>query len=102
MDDELETERTQVLVCEECGCDSDDDALGWEAHLGREDDGSTTVAILGPSARWRSDPAGMDRLVMRGGRSPDPRVAGVLASDPDAGDTSLVEADAIRILRCPA
>jgi hypothetical protein len=29
VDDELETERTQVLFCEECGCDSDDEARGW-------------------------------------------------------------------------
>jgi hypothetical protein len=48
VDDELEKERTQVLFCEECGCDSDDEARGWEAHLAREDDGSTTVAIFCP------------------------------------------------------
>ena len=48
MDDELETERIQVLFCEECGCDSDDEARGWEGHLAAEDDGSTTVVIFGP------------------------------------------------------
>jgi hypothetical protein len=39
-------ERTQVLFCEGCGCDSDDEARGWEAHLALDEDGSTTVVIL--------------------------------------------------------
>ena len=49
VDDELETERSQVLFCEECGCDSDDEARGWEGHLAWEDDGSTTVVIFCPA-----------------------------------------------------
>jgi len=32
---ELETERTKILFCEECGCDSDTEARGWEGHLSR-------------------------------------------------------------------
>ena len=39
----------QVLFCEECGCDSDNEARGWQAHLACEDDGSTTVA---PGRSW--------------------------------------------------
>ena len=46
MDDELETERAQVLFCEECGCESDDDPRGWEAHVALEDDGSMTVVVF--------------------------------------------------------
>ena len=49
VDDELETERYQLLFCEECGCDSDDEARGWEGHLAREDDGSMTVVIFSPA-----------------------------------------------------
>ena len=48
VDDELETERSQVLFCEECGCDSDFHARGWEGHLGLEDDGSESVAFFCP------------------------------------------------------
>jgi len=29
VDDELETERAELLVCEECGIESEDDARGW-------------------------------------------------------------------------
>ena len=46
VDDELDTERSQLLVCEECGCESDDDAHGWEGHLAQEEDGSVTVVLL--------------------------------------------------------
>jgi hypothetical protein len=37
-----------VVFCEECGCDSDDEARGWEAHLALEDDGTVTVVIFCP------------------------------------------------------
>ena len=46
--DELETQRSQVLFCEECGCDSEDEARGWEGHLAREDDGAESVVIFCP------------------------------------------------------
>ena len=49
VDDGLETERSQLLVCEECGCASEDEARGWEGHLAQEDDGSDTVAIFCPT-----------------------------------------------------
>jgi hypothetical protein len=48
MVDELETRRGQILFCEECGCESEDDARGWEAHPAREEDGSVTVAFFCP------------------------------------------------------
>jgi len=48
VDDELETQRSQVLFCEECGCDSDAEARGWEGPLAQEDDGSVTVVIFCP------------------------------------------------------
>jgi hypothetical protein len=48
VDDELETERSQVLFCEECGCESEDEARGWEGHLAQEDDGSVSVVIFCP------------------------------------------------------
>ena len=48
VDDELETQRSQVLFCEECGCESEDEARGWEAHLGLEEDGSMSVVIFCP------------------------------------------------------
>ena len=44
----FETESTRVLDCEECGCDSDDDAHGWTGHLAREEDDSITVAVFCP------------------------------------------------------
>jgi hypothetical protein len=47
MDDELETERPQVLFCEECGCKSGDEARMGGASR-REDDGSVTVAFFCP------------------------------------------------------
>jgi hypothetical protein len=37
-----------VLFCKECGCDSDGEARGWEAHLACEDDGATSVVIICP------------------------------------------------------
>jgi hypothetical protein len=44
------TEDTNVqrfhLVCEECGVESDDRAVGWEAHLGLEDDGTEVAAVF--------------------------------------------------------
>jgi hypothetical protein len=33
---------------EECGCDSDDEARGWEGHLAQEDDGTVSVAFFCP------------------------------------------------------
>jgi hypothetical protein len=48
MDDELETRRGQILFCEECGCESEDETRGWEGHLADEEDGSETVAIFCP------------------------------------------------------
>jgi hypothetical protein len=48
VDDELETRRSQRLFCEECGCDSDPEARGWEGHLAREEDGSVTLAFFCP------------------------------------------------------
>ena len=56
MDDELETERSQLLVCEECGCDSDVLASGWQGHLALEDDDTVRVAFFCPECLvefWR-------------------------------------------------
>jgi hypothetical protein len=53
VDDELETERSQRLMCEECGCDSDEGAAGWEGHLGTEDDDTETVVFFLPFVRGR-------------------------------------------------
>jgi hypothetical protein len=36
------------LICEECGVESDDRAVGWEAHLGLEDDNTEVVACFCP------------------------------------------------------
>jgi len=47
VDDELETQRSH-LVCEECGCESDDRAPGWEGHLAIEDDDTESVAFFCP------------------------------------------------------
>jgi hypothetical protein len=38
----------QRLVCRECGCESDEDALGWQAFLSddpRDDDPVVTVVF---------------------------------------------------------
>ena len=48
MDDELDTERLQRLVCEECGCESDLEARGWEGHRALEDDGTESVLFFCP------------------------------------------------------
>ena len=48
MDDELGTDRSQHLVCEECRCESDDRAPGWEGHLAIEDDDTESVAFFCP------------------------------------------------------
>jgi hypothetical protein len=48
VDDELETERSQHLVCEECGCESDVFTRGWEGHLGIEDDDSVSLVFFCP------------------------------------------------------
>ena len=48
MDEEPITERAQRLVCDECGRTSDLEALDWEGHLGRENDGSVTVIFFCP------------------------------------------------------
>jgi hypothetical protein len=53
VDDELETERShlqrsQLLFCDECGCDSDAEARGWEGHLAQEEDDTVTVAFFCP------------------------------------------------------
>jgi hypothetical protein len=48
MDDEFETARSQLPVCGACGCESDIEARGWEAHLAREEDGSDSVVIFCP------------------------------------------------------
>lgn len=48
MADDLETERSPGLICEECGVESDARAAGWEAHLTLEDDGSEGVAFFCP------------------------------------------------------
>ena len=55
MDDELETKRSQHLVREECGCESDDRAPGWEGHLAQEDDGTESVVCFVRSASTSSD-----------------------------------------------
>jgi hypothetical protein len=46
--EDVDTERSPRLVCEECGCDSDNGTRGWEGHLAQEEDGSVTVAFFCP------------------------------------------------------
>jgi len=49
MRDDIGVERSpHHLVCEACGVESDDRAVGWEAHLGVEEDGSGVVAFYCP------------------------------------------------------
>ena len=37
--EDIDTERSTRFVCEECGCDSDAEARGWEGHLAQEQTG---------------------------------------------------------------
>jgi len=47
MPDDVGVERSpHHLVCEECGIESDDRAIGWEAHLRHEADGTEVVAVF--------------------------------------------------------
>ena len=61
VDDELETERSQVLVCEECGCESDEEArrLGGAPGAGGRRHGDRGVLL----------PCVLDRGVVRPIRS---------------------------------
>jgi len=45
VDNELDTKRSHLLTCEECGCESDDRAPGREGHLAIEDDGTESVTF---------------------------------------------------------
>jgi hypothetical protein len=36
------------LICEECGCESDDWASGWEGDLAIADDGSESIVFFCP------------------------------------------------------
>jgi hypothetical protein len=49
VDDEPETQRPAVLVCDGCGCELEDDARGWTAHLAREEDDSIIVTVFCPN-----------------------------------------------------
>jgi hypothetical protein len=56
VDDELGTERSQRLVCEECGCESDVFASASQGHLALEDDDTVWVAFFCPECLvefWR-------------------------------------------------
>jgi len=48
VDGDLETERLHRLRCELCEVSSGLRAVGWEAHLTREEDGSEGVAFFCP------------------------------------------------------
>ena len=51
-------EQSPRLICEECGCESDDRAWSWEAHLGFEEDGTESVAVFCLTA-WPSSADGV-------------------------------------------
>jgi len=44
--DDIGTERSHRLTCEECSVESDLRAVGCEGHLALEDDGTTSVAFF--------------------------------------------------------
>jgi hypothetical protein len=46
--EDIDVDHSPRLICEECGCESDDHAWGWEAHLGLDDDGTESVAVFCP------------------------------------------------------
>jgi len=46
--DDVDTERSHRLRCEECAVELDLRAIGWEGHLALEDDGTTSVAFFCP------------------------------------------------------
>jgi hypothetical protein len=48
VDEELETERSLRLICDECGAMSDLRAFGWEALLTHEENESEGVAFFCP------------------------------------------------------
>jgi hypothetical protein len=43
--EDTDVDQSPRLICDECGCQSDDRALSWEAYLGREGDGTKTAVF---------------------------------------------------------